>query len=107
MSKTLLEELNIKDVNYNITNYDIIDYEPPNESGLSNSNVIIPSYYNLDKNPQKIFDIDYYDIIKDDIKNLRVLNKYQLHYIKQLSHKDKNELFDIFNLCIASINELL
>jgi len=131
MSKTLSQELNIKDINFNtmnlskdlsvdkelfsgeqsskenITDYDIIDYEPPKEPGLSNSNVIIPSYYNLDKNPSKIFNIDYYTIIKDDIKNLRVLNKYQLDYIKKLSHEDKNELFDIFNSCLSSFSELL
>jgi hypothetical protein len=107
MSKRLSQELNIKDINCNITDYDIIDYEPPKEPGLSNSNVIIPLYYNLDKDSSKILDIDYYNIIKDDIKNLRALNKYQLDYIKKLSHEDKNELFDIFNSCLASFSEFL
>ena len=73
------------------------DYEPPKEHGLSNCNVIIPSYYNLHKNPSKITQLDYFEIIKDDIRNYRALNEYQLKYIKELSHECKNELFDIFN----------
>ena len=60
--------------------------------GLENSNVIIPSYYHLHKHPSKILSIDYYNIIKDDIKNCRPLNKYQLEYIKDLSHEYKYEL---------------
>lgn len=101
--KRLSKELGLNEISYD----ESILYEPPKEHGLQNSNVIIPEYYKLHNHPSKIFDIDYYEIIKDDIRNLRPLNKYQLEYIKQLSHENKNELFDIFNSCIKSINTLL
>lgn len=84
-----------------------IDYEPPKIYGLINSEPIISPNYNLHKDPLKIFDIDYFNIIKDDIRNCKSLNKYQLDYIKQLSHEKKNELFDIFNICIDILNKLL
>ena len=101
--KRLSKELQLPEIIYDIKN----DYEPPKEHGLSNSNIIIPSYYNLDKNPSKIFNIDYYEIIKDDIRNFRPLNTYQLEYIKKLSHEEKNELFDIFNICITTMQTLI
>lgn len=97
-----------KDIGINETNLDEKnDWEPPKEAGLANCDFIIPSYYHLHKNPHKLFTIDYFEIIKDDIRNLRILNKYQMEYIKGLSHEYKNELFDIFNECIATINDIL
>ena len=89
----------IKDEQYEI------NYDPPKEHGLSNSDFIIPLHYQLHKHPSKILDIDYYQLIKDDIKNYRTLNKYQLQYIKELSREYKNELFDIFNKCIDTLIE--
>jgi hypothetical protein len=80
-------------------------YTPPEKPGLQNSRVIIPSYYKLHSNPQKMFTLDYYEIIKDDIRNMRELSDLQIEYIKKLSHEDKNELFDIFNKCLKCINE--
>jgi hypothetical protein len=85
-----------------------IDWNAPSKSGLENSEPIIPTYYVksiLKKN--NILDIDYYSIIKDDIRNYRPLNKYQLEYVKNLNHKQKNELFDIYNNCIEILNEIL
>ena len=81
--------------------------EPPTEYGLSNSDIIIPSYYHLAKHPSKILGLDYFNIIKDDIKNYRTLNKYQLEYVKDLTHEYKNELIEIFNECIKAFNELM
>ena len=72
-------------------------YSPPKEPGLNNSQIIIPKYYCLAKHPSKIPDIDYYEIIKDDIRNFRKLNTYQIEYIKQLSHADKDELLELYN----------
>ena len=83
------------------------DYEPPKQHGLSNSNIIIPTYYNLHKIPFKITELDYFEIIKDDIRNFRPLNKYQLKYITQLSHECKNELFNIFNSCMKEFINIL
>lgn len=101
--KRLSKELNLSEIQYDIPN----DYVAPKESGLCNSNVIIPKYYQLHKHPSKIFTIDYYEIIKDDIRNLRALNEYQLAFIKELSHDNKNELFDIFNKCLLVFREIV
>ena len=98
----LARELNLQEKKYNI-----IDYKPPDFPGLMNSDVIIPSYYKLDKHPSKILEIDYFIIIKDDIRNFRPLNKYQLEYIKKLSHEDKNELFNIYNDCTKAIKDII
>jgi hypothetical protein len=103
MNNKLLKELGLTENNYDEKN----SYEPPKEHGLSNSNVIIPAYYHIDRHPSKILNIDYYEIIKDDIRNFRTLNSYQLEYIKKLSHEQKNELFDLFNSCMDTINKLL
>ena len=82
-------------------------YEPPKNPGLCNSDIIIPSYYKLHENPTKILDIDYYKIIKDDIRNFRPLNKYKLEYIKKLSHECKDELIDIFNQCLELFKDMI
>lgn len=100
----LSRELKLDEIVYD----EIGTYEPPSESGLSNSNVIIPAYYHIDKNPLKILDVDYYDIIKDDIRNYRELNSYQLEYVRNLtSHELKNELIEVFNECIKGFNEII
>jgi hypothetical protein len=80
-------------------------WEPPENSGLNNCNIIIPNYYV--KTYDQIIDIEYITIIKDDIKNFRPLNFYQLEYIKSIPNEEKNKLFDIFNDCIKTLNELI
>jgi hypothetical protein len=100
----LSKELNLEEIIYDI---EYAGYEPPKEHGLTNCNAIIPAYYKLDKDPSKIFEINYFDMIKDDIRNLRPLNKYQINYIKNLSHEEKNDLFDIFNECVRIFNETM
>ena len=55
-----------------------ISWKPPSQYGLQNSNRIIPEYYFTSHNYNQIFDIDYYNIIIDDIRNIRPLNKYQI-----------------------------
>jgi hypothetical protein len=75
---------------------------PPKEHGLSNSLSIIPSYY-IDSHSSFV-NIDYYDIIVDDIRNMRKLNSYQMKYIKEeLDEDQKNHLLDIFNDVLDSI----
>lgn len=103
VNRSLSKVLGIDD----IKDFLISDYEPPKEHGLLNCNIIIPSYYNLHKYPHKMFDIDYYEIIKDDVRNCRVLNDYQLNYIKELSHECKDELFDIYNNCTKLYNDII
>ena len=101
-NKKLLE-LGINDIKFE-ENY---DWTPPTENRLKNSDYIIPQYYQLHKNPKKIFTIDYFEIIKDDIRNLRPLNKYKLEYIKSLPNEYKDELLEIFNSCIETVNQIL
>lgn len=100
--KILSDELGLKEYKF-----DISDYEPPKEPGLQNCDLIIPSYYHLHKHPEKLFKIDYYEIIKDDIRNFRKLNQFQMEYIKQLPDEYKNELLDIFNLCLDSFAQIV
>jgi hypothetical protein len=98
----LSRELNLPEITYELS-----DYEPPEAYGLENSNTIIPAYYHLDKHPSRILNVDYLHMIKDDIRNFRQLNEYQIEYIKDLSHEDKNDLLEIFNDSIGAFNELI
>ena len=99
----LSRELNLPEISYNYMG----DYEPPKQYGLSNCNAIIPEYYQLHEKPSKIFKIDYFEIIKDDIRNCRILNEYQLKYIKELPEEHKNELFELFNSCVKTFNDII
>jgi hypothetical protein len=69
--KILSKQLKLPEIHYDYMG----EYEPPKEHGLINSDVIIPQYYFNNKDPSKILNINYYDIIKDDIRNYRVLKK--------------------------------
>lgn len=82
-------------------------WEPPKTHGLSNCNIIIEPYYHLHKAPHKISELDYLQIIKDDIRNYRPLNMYKMDYIKTLPDRDKNDLIDLFNDCIKTMGDLI
>lgn len=86
-----------------------IDWVAPSKSGLENSEPIIPKYFTKYKNTElpELITINYYQIIKDDIRNYRKLNTYQIEYIKKLEHEKKNELFDIYNRCISSLIDVM
>jgi len=94
----VVQELSQKDGN---------EWTAPSKPGLENCDEIIPSYYHFHKHPSKIMDIDYFEIIKDDVRNYRVLNHRQLLYINNLTHEEKNELIRIFNDCIQSFNTMI
>lgn len=100
--RRLSRELNLPEITF-----DISDYEPPEEHGLDNCNTIIPAYYHLDKHPSRILNVDYLHMIKDDIRNFRQLNNYQIEYIKELSHEYKNDLLELFNDCIGAFKDLI
>ena len=76
---------------------------PPTKHGLSNCQSIVPNYYA--RSYKNILDIDYLTIIKDDIKNCRVLNDYQMEYIQSLNNCEKQELFVLFNQCVQMFND--
>lgn len=90
--KILSRQLKLPEIHYDYMG----EYTPPKEPGLSNSDAIIPQYYCTKKNLTKLLDVDYFNIIKDDIRNYRVLNKHKLQYIKNLPNDCKDELFDIY-----------
>ena len=100
VNRRLSEILNIPPIDL----CDNIDWEPPKEHGINNSEYIIPPYYYKNN---KILDIKYYDIIKDDIRNFRALNNYQMEYIQSIPDEYKNELFIIFNQCIKTFGDFL
>ena len=99
----LSRELNLDEIQYDFAG----EWTPPEDAGLQNCDAILPAYYHYHKYPHKIQDIDYYEIIKDDIRNFRVLNKYQLKYISELPDELKTELFILFNQCTNTMNTLL
>lgn len=80
------------------------DWTPPIEYGLKNSDKIIPQYY-FNKY-QSVFQINYYNMIIDDIRNMRTLNKNQLEYIKRLNNDKKQKLFEEFNNVLVVINQI-
>lgn len=92
--KRLSKELGLEetDIDENIKLTDV-----PTQHGLINSDVIIPSYYQLYKHPENILRLDYLNIIKDDIRNLRQLNIYELEFIKKLNDDDKFEIICMMN----------
>jgi len=105
VNKKLSKELGKHEITFD---QDIIDWLPPKEHGLNNSNVIIPSQYiSFIHNNNKSLDIDYFTIIKDDIRNFIPLDCYKLKYISSLSHDDKNEIINIFNECIKVIHKVI
>lgn len=102
LSPSLIKYFNPdSDINKNIET----DWEPPKHHGLNNSFIIIPQYYQ-NKN-QKILKIDYYEMILDDIRNLRKLNEHQLNFIKNLDDDSKQELILEFNKLFDVIQNLL
>jgi len=113
--KESVDEIKYRKESVDEIKYTINEYEckPPSRYGLSNSEPIIPSYYTkylnciIDDKELEIpfMNIEYVTIIKDDIKNMRKLNNYQISHIKtRLSEKDKN---DIIDLLINSNNNLI
>ena len=87
--------------------FDNTHWEPPNKHGLHNSNFIIPSYYQKPSSKNKILQMDYYEMIKDDIRNYRDLNKHQMEYIFNLEDKYKNEILELFNHCIKMVSVII
>lgn len=68
-------------------------WKPPKQHGLNNCNKIIPSYYFSENNiTNGVLDISYLFIIKDDIRNSRKLNNYQIEYIYNLQEQHKDAI---------------
>jgi len=92
-----------------------LEFKPPSKSGLSNSEPIIPSYY-IQKFKGILYgkeieyeyiNIDYLTIIKDDIRNFRKLNVYQIDYIKKYCNNEtKNDIIDEILKSNESLREI-
>lgn len=79
----------------------------PSTNGLENSNEIIPSYYFTNHDYNKIFNIDYFNIIIDDIKNMRPLNKHQVKYITNIDKENLIIIINIFNNVIKMVKDCI
>jgi hypothetical protein len=73
-------------------------WKPPPFHGLRNSSRIIPEYYTSTNLKNGILNINYYDMIIDDIRNLRPLSHYQMKYIrKNLTHTEYYNIIYEYN----------
>jgi hypothetical protein len=102
------DEENIKYLVEAITNIpknEHSDISVPEIYGLQNSFEIIPKYYQ--KKNKSYISIDFYEIIKDDIRNMRKLNEYQIKYISKLDHDDKMEIINLLNNSLDSVLSLI
>ena len=72
-----------------------ITWKPPEKPGLDNSDGISYSY--CSRNYMGMVEIDFFEKIKDDIRNYRKLSDRQLDYIKDLNNNEKFELIEIYN----------
>lgn len=73
--------------------------------GLDNSFKIIPSYYMKNGN---LLHINFYEIIIDDIRNMRKLNEYQFKYIKESCDEyQKLKIIELFNECLSALVTIL
>ena len=74
------------------------------------SNPLIQETIELLEKDEKLckqFNNNYVEIIKFHIRNIRIMNERQMKYIKTLPHDTKNELFEIYNDCIRSFNDIM
>ncbi len=72
---------------YNTSN---IDWTPPKNYGLNNSEQILNPFYL--KNKKMLDKEDYIKTIKDNIRNMLLINNETIQYIKNLS---KEQIFEI------------
>lgn len=78
-------------------------WDPPSEHGLGNSTAILPPYYFSGHSLQKVAQLDYFDIMIDDIRNVRPLNPYQLQYIEEkCTDEEKQQIIVEFNSVIKA-----
>lgn len=105
ISGNLLRELGV-DVLENETKSN--EYIPPEYPGLENSDRVFSRFYLTNQNLHgKIFDIDFLFTIEDNIRNLRLLNQYQLEYLNSLSQQQLIDLIIEYNEAYKMIDTVL
>ena len=81
-------------------------WKAPPFHGLRNSPRIIPEYYMTTHLKNGILNINYYDMIIDDIRNLRPLSVYQMKYIrKKLTPDEYYEIIYEYNQAMHAYME--
>ena len=55
----------------------------------------------------KISDVELYLNIVRDVRDMKVLSSYQIHYLRGISNDKLIRLIEIYNLVINNVNELL
>ena len=81
-------------------------WTPPSTHGLGNSERIIPAEH-LDIN-RPLHNLNLFETIKIDIRNLKPLSEFQLNYIS--SHLNKEnimELIEIYNECFHYVEKVM
>ena len=102
ISPQLAEDLDI-DTHYT-ANKHASEWHPPSTHGLTNSSRVFGDYYLTGKDlVGKLFDVDFYFTIVDDIRNLRKLSPYQQTFIRSLPDEKKQELLEEYRACVESI----
>ena len=88
---------------------DVVDVTLPDikmyENGKKGSDEPLPEYYKMSR--IKSTSIDYLTIIMDDIRNYRTLNKLKLDYVSKLSHEQKQTIIEVFNECMAMVEDII
>ena len=71
------------------------DWVPPAKYGLDNSAIVLqqPYFQKLQRGEK----VDYTNILKDDIRNMRPLTNHQIEYIKKLERYDLIEIIIILD----------
>lgn len=71
------------------------EWKPPKTYGLNNSRPILQrTYIERMKNGEPI---DYFEILKDDLRNIRPLTRHQMDYVKKLNPEEIIEIIDLLN----------
>ena len=76
----------------------------PNKYGIENSEQIIPPYYLSGQNLHgRLFECDFHYSILDSIRNIRVLSKFQMQYVEQLSIEECLEIIREYNKAMVFV----
>lgn len=88
----------VDSVSTELTDYRIDSVDnprPPKKHGLHNARRILQRTY-IERMMQGI-PIDYFEILKDDIRNIRPLDKNQLDFVKNLNPDQMFEIVEVLN----------
>jgi len=85
------------------------DWEPPKIHGLRNSFPILQQAYI--RKIQRGEKVDYFEILKDDVRNMRPITEHQMEYVKHLEKIGLIEIIEILDavnktlIMVAGLND--